>query len=130
MPLSSEDFASVGRLIELEVGRLVGRRADTFFTSRVTKRDEKDKLIWVKELGDQPIPLVGFDYDVAYFDESPRGTGGGGAFKIYHKKATVKVKVPKVGELVLIAREMSYDGWPKCFGVVFSRNYVQDLEDI
>jgi hypothetical protein len=130
MPLNSEDFASIGRHVELEVGRLLGRKRDAFFMAEVTKRDTEDNLIWVKELGDQPIPLVAFDYEITYYDESPRGTSGGGSFHTYKKTAISKVQVPKKGEMVLIVLEMSYGGRPRCFGVIQSTNFVQDLEDI
>ena len=130
MPLNSEDFASIGNLIELEVGRLMGRKRDTFFMAEVTKRDTEDNLIWVKELGDQPIPLIAFEYEITYYDESPRGTSGGGSFHTFKKTAISKVQVPQKGEMVLILLEMSYGGRPRCFGVVQSRNFVQDLEDI
>lgn len=130
MPMSEEEWASVSRFVELEVGKLIGRRRDPLFTAKVTKRDEENKLVWVKELGDQPIPILAFDYEVTYFDESPRGTSGGGSYKTYKKTATVDIIVPQIGQLVIIAREMSYDGHPRCLGVVKSRNYIQDLEDI
>lgn len=130
MPLTSEDFASIARHVELEVGRLIGRRRDAFFTAIVTKADQRKKLIWVKELGDQPIPLVAFEYFVTYYDESPKGTAGGGSYLTYTKTAIARVKCPEKGELVLIAREMSYDGWPKCLGIIMSNDYIQDLEDI
>jgi hypothetical protein len=130
MGLNSEDFASIANHVELEVGRLIGRRRDPFFSAIVTKRDTKNNLIWcAREMGDQPIPLVGFDYEITYFDESPRGTGGGGSFKTYKKTAKAKLMVPKVGEVVLIVREMGYDGHPRCVGVIQSRNFIQDLED-
>lgn len=128
MPLSSEDYSSIAKHVELEVGRLIGRRRDSIITAKVIKNDIENLLVWVKEIKGQPIPVVGFDYDVTYFDESPRGVSGG--CKVYKKKAIVKVKCPKVGELVVIAREMSYDGWPKCLGVVQGIDYIQDLEDI
>jgi hypothetical protein len=129
MGLNSEDFASIATHVELEVGRLIGRRRDPFFSAIVTKRDTDNNLIWIKEIPDQPIPLVGFDYEITYYDESPRGTGGGGSFKTYKKTAKAKLMVPKVGEVVLIVREMSYDGHPRCLGVIQSTNFIQDLED-
>ena len=129
MPLTSEDFNSIARHVELEVGRLMGRKRDWLFMAEVTKRDTENKLVWVKELGDQPIPLVGFDYEVTYYDESPRGTSGGGSFHTYKKTAKAEVQVPLKGEMILIIFELAYGARPRCFGVVQSKNFTQDLED-
>jgi hypothetical protein len=129
MPLSSEDFASIARFVELEVGRLIGRRRDSIITARVIKADVRKRLIWVKEIPDQPIPVVAHDHDVTYFDESPRGTSGGGTYITYTKQATSRVRCPNEGELAVITREMGSDGWPKCIGVVHGYDYIKHLED-
>jgi hypothetical protein len=128
MALTSEDFASIANHVELEVGRLVGRRRDPFIVCAVKGRDQRKKLIWVKEFGDQPIPLVTFRHIIEYFDESPRGTVC--SFMTYRKTGvTVEVFVPELDDLVLIVRDMSYDGHPYCLGVIQSIDYIQDLED-
>ena len=128
MPISNEEWQSIATFVQREVGRLIGRRRDYFIFSKVTKRDTVNRLIWVKELGDQPVPLMAFDYDVTYYDESPRGVSSG--YRVYMKKAEVEVKVPQKGEIVLIAREMGSDHLPRCLGVLRSKNYVVDEEDI
>jgi hypothetical protein len=128
MPLDSEDFASIANLVELEVGRLIGRRRDAFIVCAVKRRDQRKKLIWVKEFGDQPIPLVSFQHIIEYFDESPRGTVC--SFMTYRKTGvTIGTFVPELDELVLIVRDMGYDGHPYCLGVIQSVDYIQDLED-
>ena len=83
---------------------------------KVVKRDEKKKLIWLKEFGEQPIPLVGFNGTVTVYDETAQGV----------KKKVVKVEpqVPRVGELVVVLRQMGVRRLPKCVGVVLSRGFV------
>jgi hypothetical protein len=127
MPISNEEWASIARMIELEIGNRIGRRRDFFLFSKVAKRDPIKNLIWVKELQDTPIPIMSFDYDVIYYDESPKGVERG--YRTYKKHAEVKVKCPLVGEIVLIAREMGSDFIPRCLGVLRSTDYIGDMED-
>jgi len=128
MPITNEEWLSIATHVEREVGRLIGRRRDYFLITVVTKRDTVNNLIWVPELTDQPIPLMAFDYDITYYDESPRGAQVG-SYRTYKKPAEVKVKCPKVGETVLIAREMGSDFLPRCLGVLRSKNFILDQED-
>lgn len=83
---------------------------------KVVKRDENKKLIWLAEFGDQPIPLVGMNGQVTIYDETPQGV----------RKKTVKIQheVPKVGELVVVLRQMGVRRLPKCVGVVLSKGFV------
>lgn len=131
--LDDGDFASIARFVTQQIDNQIGRRRDYFFIAKVLKNDKDNNLIWVKELGDQPIPLLAFNYDVDYFDETPRGVlttsvGTAAKFKTTKKKARVKVQCPKKGETVLIAREMGSDFLPRCLGVIQSKKYL-DLED-
>jgi len=64
MALTESDFAS----IQTMVNGAIAEQGQTFLTSQVVKRDEIRKLIWVKELGDQPIPLVGLKATVRVYD--------------------------------------------------------------
>lgn len=80
---------------------------------KVVKRDTKKKLVWLKEFGDQPIPLVGFKAEVTYYDTTPTG--------VKKKVAKIEPEVPKVGELVVVLRQMGSRRLPKCVGVVLSR---------
>jgi hypothetical protein len=57
MPITEEDFASIKTMIDSAVGEI----GQTFITGQVIKRDAQRKLIWIKELGDQPIPVVDFN---------------------------------------------------------------------
>lgn len=90
-----------------EIDSRIPRRE--FMIGRVTKRDEVKKQIWVAELGTQPIPLAALDYVVKYYDDQPTGnttTVGSPVNKVTKMKETkendVKVRVPKVGQTVVI----------------------------
>jgi hypothetical protein len=75
---------------------------------KVVKRDESRKLVWLSEFGDQPIPLVGFN----------------GTAKVYIqgvvKLLKIKHEVPKVGQTVVVLRQLGSRRLPKCVGVVLT----------
>lgn len=110
MPLSDADWNAIHSAIQ----RAVPVSELTY--GRVTKRDERKKLIWLKEFGDQPIPLVGFNGTVTVYDETPAGT----------KKKIVRLEheVPHIGELVVVQRQMGERRLGKCVGVVLSKGFV------
>jgi microcystin-dependent protein len=64
MPITEEEFTSIKTMIDSAVGEI----GQTFITGKVIKRDELQKLVWIKELGDQPIPLVGVKGKVRVYD--------------------------------------------------------------
>jgi hypothetical protein len=66
MPISEEEFASIKTMIDAAVGEI----GQTFITGEVIKRDEANKLVWIKELGDQPIPVVDFQRTVDVYSLS------------------------------------------------------------
>jgi hypothetical protein len=130
MAIEEPEWESIRQFCVKIVEQTAGRAGDHFFTDKVIKNDTKKNLVWVKELGDTPIPLFSFDYQVKYYDESPRGTGlSFGAYKVYAKFAKVKVICPKVGEVVLIAREMGMNRLPRCLGVLRSTGFVTEEEE-
>jgi len=130
MAIEDPEWESIYQFCTKIVEQVAGRAGDHFFTDTVIKNDVKQNLVWVKELGDTPIPLFTFDYEAKYYDESPRGTGlSFGAYKVYPKFAKVKVKCPKIGEVVLIAREMGMNRLPRCLGVLRSTGFVTEEEE-
>lgn len=133
MPIEEAEWTSISSLIELEVRRLIGRRADYFILTKVIKNDEINNNIWVKEFGDTPIPFFAFDYEVIYFDQDTIASGspyfGSNSRQILKKYARVRPLVPKVGQTVLIAREFGADRLPRCLGVLRSQNFVIDEDD-
>lgn len=130
MPISNEEWGSIASMVDRMIDTKAGFRRDYFMVGTVSKRNTKDNVIYVKELGgDVKIPIFTFDYRVVYYDESPRGTAGGGSYRTYKKAAEVTPKLPQIGDEVLIAKEMGNDLLPRCLGVLRSRKYINDLED-
>lgn len=86
---------------------------------KVTKRDEKRKLIWLADYGDQPIPVCGLEYEASFYDDD--GTTV--------TKKTVKATpiIPKVGDLVVVLRQFGDRRLPKCVGVVLSKGGFQGV---
>ena len=70
MTLTESDFAS----IQTMVNGAIAEQGQTFLTSQVVKRDELRKLVWVKELGDQPIPVIDFKNMVDVYSFNARRT--------------------------------------------------------
>lgn len=129
MPINEQEWTSIAVHVEQEVRRLIGQRRDFFVISPVTKRDENDNLVWVEEFGQTPIPMYCFDYEVTYYDTV---AGGGPPFdhnRVDKKFAKVRPLCPKIGETVLIAREMGADRLPRCLGVLRSRNFLIDEDE-
>jgi hypothetical protein len=129
MPISEPEWASIRNMVETVVGDMAGNRASHFTTGKVIKRDETKKLVWLEEFGDQPIPIIGFDYEVKYYYASSAGlstpaTGGGLPSKTITKTVKVKVKVPKVGDTVVVAREFGSRRIPRCLGVIQGKGWI------
>lgn len=123
MGLTNTDWFNIDRRIEDFV---TGRTSPVFAQGKVIKADSKKNLVWLKEFGDQPIPVFTFDYDIKYYDTQPTGNVTSGSpvkTQLKVKKAVVKPKCPKVGETVLIAKQHGSRSLPKCLGVLRSRDF-------
>jgi len=94
-----------------------GRRSEFFTTETVIKRDEDNRLIWIKGWGDDPIPIIDFEHEIRYYD-----TDGNGNVIVRNAKAVTLV--PKVGQTVLVAYEMGISRLPRCLGVIQSTNWI------
>jgi hypothetical protein len=128
--ITDDEWASITEHVVKVVQQVAGQAGDHFFVDKVVKCDTSQNLVWVKELSDTPIPLFAFDYEVKYYDESPRGTGlSFGGWKTYTKIAKTKVICPKVGDVVLIAREMGVNRLPRCLGVLRSKGFAIEEEE-
>lgn len=115
MPITEGEWASIYSAI----GRIVGHGSKKdFMTARVIKRDVANKLVWVKELGDQAIPLVGQDYSVKYYDTDNSGT-------VNVKTVTATPQVPDVGATVFIVLEMGSQSLPRCLGTIQGRKWIK-----
>lgn len=129
MPIEEAEWTSIAIHVEQEIARLMGRRRDYFIMTIVIKNDETKNLVWVEEFGPQPIPCFMFDYEVTYYDTV---AGGGPPFdknSIHKKLAKVRPLCPKIGDVVIIAREMGADRLPRCLGVLRSVDFIIDEED-
>lgn len=129
MPINEPEWASIANFVEKIVRRIAGSKADYFVTGKVVKVDTPNKCIFMAEFGDQPIPIAGFDYEVAYYDETPRGTtsiaaGGAQPYITNKKSAIVTLVMPKKGQTVLVAREMGTSRMPRCLGVILGKNWI------
>ena len=130
MPIEESEWASISAMAQQIAQEVSGGRRDFFVTGKVIKRDENKNLVWLEEFGSQPIPLFTFDYQVKYYDESPRGiVGTGQVQRTYQKEAKTKVICPKVGETVLVARELGLRRLPRCLGVLRSRDFIIETEE-
>jgi hypothetical protein len=117
-------------MIERVTGEFAGRRDLYFVTGTVIKRDVPNKCVYLREFGDQAVPVVGFNYTVKYYDETPNGTtavtaGNSQPYKTRVKTVTVDVEIPKVGQTVLVAREMGTRRLPRCLGVLQGKNWIE-----
>jgi hypothetical protein len=118
---SEQEFGTIAAMVEKIISQQVGKKTDYFITGKVIKVDAKNRCIYLEEFGDQAIPLVGFEYEVKYYDETTSGT--------VVRTAGVTMKMPKVRQKVLVAREMGTDRLPRCLGVILGTNWVFTEED-
>lgn len=119
MALNHNDW----REIQKFVNGLLAQQGQAFTQGKVVKNDPVKKLVWLKEFGDTPIPLIGFDYQVKYFYEDM--TGKTKTRKTVAGSKEVEILVPKIGDTVLVARHMGSRRLPKCLGVIKSKGYVR-----
>lgn len=106
MALEQKDWASIYEAIR------DGQRGSEIVVGTVIKSNQKDMVVWVKEFGDQPIPCVGFRYNVTYYDETP--------LKTKQKKATAVPKVPKKGDIVVVLRQLGERRLARCIGIILA----------
>ncbi len=101
----------------------VADTGEAFVQGVVIKSDAINKVIYLKEFGDTPIPIVAHHYQVKYLarDDSGRKI----ILKTLAYSADVEVLVPRIGDIVLVAQHLGTRALPKCLGVIMSRNFVQ-----
>ena len=115
--ISEQDFNSIRTLVEKVCVRVSGRRSEFFETGTVAKRDEANRLVWLKGFSNDPIPVVAFDYEVKYYDTDSDGN-------VIVRKAKVTPVIPKVGQTVFVAYEAGISRLPRCLGVVQGKNWI------
>ena len=97
----------------------------------VIKRDTKHKLVWINELGDQPIPLIGFGANLTAFDVVPDGN----IVDVDMDMNTVANQrifqidpiTPQLGQKVCVIRQFGLNRLAHCIGIALSvENYNPD----
>lgn len=124
MPLEHNDWIQIDNRID----QLIKNSHGPFFSQgTVIKADPVKNIVWLDEFGDQPIPMFTFDYDVKYYDTQPTGVVTSGQpcpIKLMPKKAVLTPQCPKVGDIVLVARQHGSRRLPKCLGILRSRDFI------
>ncbi len=110
------------REIEAFVSRIASKGGEPFVQGKVVASDSARKVVFLKEFGDTPIPVVGFDYQVKYSYKEPTGVTTIKKTKPYSNE--VEILVPRVGDTVLVAQHFGTRRLPKCLGVIKSKRYV------
>jgi|SRR5215471_2180403 len=117
--ISEAEWQSIRTMVESVVPQITGSRKDYFVTGTVKKVNKTKKLVWLAEFGTQAIPIVGYDYDITYYDTDQTG--------IVRKRVTkAVVRMPRVGQVVLVARELGVSSLPRCLGVIQGRGWVAE----
>ena len=115
--ITEQEWNSIRAACEKIAAQVSGRRNEFFQTGIVSKRDEKNRLIWLKGFANDPIPVVGFEYEIKYYDTNADGV-------VVARKAKVMPTVPKVGQSVLVAYELGISRLPRCVGVILGTNWI------
>jgi len=115
--ITEPEWDSIAALVERSVRQLIGLKSSFFVTGQVTKIDPAKKLVWLKEFADQPVPIIGFDYELKYYDTLETG-------RLTTRRAQALLVMPKVGQTVLVAREMGSQRLPRCLGVLQGTNWI------
>jgi hypothetical protein len=123
--LTEYDWAMIYKAIESRV------QPSEIVYGEVIRRDIKHRLVWIDEFGDQPIPLVGFNYNVPVLDVEPLGSIVDPDLDIQmiprQRAFSGNVIVPQIGEVVLVLRQFGRNRLPHCIGTALSTvNYSPD----
>lgn len=131
---TEQEFGTIAAMVEKIISQQVGKKTDYFITGKVIKVDAKNKCIYLEEFGDQAIPIVAFDYEVDYYEITVEGEVFGNPnapipYKTIKRTSKTRIMLPKVGQKVLVAREMGADRLPRCLGVIMGTNWIFTEED-
>lgn len=118
MGVEESEWTSIRNL----VSRMFSNTADSFITTKVTKVDSSKKLVYAKEFGIQPIPLVNFGIEVTYYDSV--WNPGASRNDTVKKTAKVSMVMPSKGDTILVARELGKHRLPRCLGVLIGTGWI------
>jgi hypothetical protein len=113
--ISEPEWQSIASMIEKMIRTQVGFKSNFFVSGKVIRVDKAKKLVYLKEFGDQAVPIISFDYEIDYYDASASGTA--------KRKAKAVLTMPRVGQVVLVAREMGSQRLPRCLGVIQGKGW-------
>lgn len=94
---------------------------------KVLRRDTNKKQVFTEEMGTTPIPVVAYNLDGKYYDTAvPAGTTYGTTGTTIPLQTTLKtfktndlkVRVPEIGDTILIAMIGGQRRLPYCIGVI------------
>lgn len=122
MALSAQDWQQIQEF----VNRIISKTGEAFIQGKVVKSDPTRRVVWLREFGDTPIPLIGFDYRVKYRYKETDGTTT--VAKTKPHSDDVEILTPRVGDTVLVAQQFGTRRLPKCLGVIKSVRYVESGE--
>jgi len=111
------------RSIEEFVNRIFSKRGEPFVQGVVIKTDPVRKVVFLKEFGHTPVPLVAFHMQVKYSYKEPSGSTTIKTTRAYSNE--VEILTPRVGDTVLVAQHYGVRRLPKCLGVIQSTSYVE-----
>jgi hypothetical protein len=121
MPLTEPEWNSIAQFTEKIVKQVIGTRGDFFVTGKVIKVDTQNRCVYLAEFGDQAVPVVGFNYTASYYVQE--------SGSMTKKTATAEIQMPKVGQSVLVAREMGTSRLPRALGVIQGKNWIVSEEE-
>lgn len=116
MPISPQDWEAIYQAINAM------QRPSEVIQGKVTKRDTENMLVWINEVGDQPIPIYSFDYQIKYYDVDQRGVSTIKRTDI--TKKDVSTLCPDIGDTILVLKQFGTNRLPKCIGVLRSANFT------
>ena len=118
MPLTNADWAEIQKL----VSRVVSAGGEPFVQCKVVGIDISRKVVFAKEFGDIPIPMVAHWYQVTY--SSRDAAGRVVRLKTQPFSKDVEIILPAIGDTILVAQHLGTRALPKCLGVIMSTNYT------
>lgn len=127
MAIEDGEWQSIQRLVE----RSFNKRGEPFVIGHVIKRDQGRKVVWVDNISlERPIPVLGHDYLVKYYDETPNlvlttAVGTFANYRVVVKKVLAEFQVPEVGDQVLVAKVMNQPRLAFCLGRVVSTGWLE-----
>jgi len=120
--ISETEWHSIGRFIEKIASQVSGKRQDYFTTGQVIKIDTPNKCVYLAEFGDQPIPIVAWDYTLDYYDTDQNGN-------VQKRTSRATAIMPRVGDTIVVVRELGTRRLPRAIGILKGTNWIVAEEE-